>query len=73
MDAISKWERGMIEALYANGMVGGDDFTKQLDSIQAHAEELRIKASSTDLDEVEEELSKAAPYPVTAEANPDGA
>jgi hypothetical protein len=64
----------MREALYANGMIGGDDLTRELESIQTHAVEMRSKLSGADLQVVEEQLGGDAPYPVTAEANPaDGA
>jgi len=70
--SIDAWERGLVESLHANGMIGGDDFTKQLESIRTNAEQLRAKVSGADLEVEEEQLSSDAPYPVTAEANPDG-
>lgn len=69
---ISDWEDGMKRALYSNGMIGGDALSKEVNSIQEHAEALRARLLDTDLAIEEETLAQEAPYPVTAEANPDG-
>lgn len=69
---IDNWERGMKLALYGNGMIGGDDLTKEIDSIQMKADELRALATGADIEEGEEEFTSDAPYPATAEAEPVG-
>lgn len=61
----------MKRSLYSNGMIGGDALSKEVGSIENHAEALRAKLLDTDLDTEEETLSEEAPYPVTAEADPD--
>lgn len=63
----------MIEALHANGMIGGDDFVKEIDSIRERADALRAKITGSDSEVVEEQLGGDAPYPATAEADPVGA
>ncbi len=70
---VATWERGMIEALHANGMIGGDDFTREVESIRDRADALRAKLMGSDIEVVEEQLGGDAPYPATAEAEPDGA
>ena len=63
----------MKNSLYANGMIGGDDLAKELNSINDHAEELRAKVLGSDQPLVEAEFDIEAPYPATAEAEPVGA
>jgi hypothetical protein len=62
----------MKRSLYSNGMIGGDALTNEVNSIEGHAMALRARLLDTDLDIEEDTLSQEAPYPVTAEANPDG-
>jgi hypothetical protein len=69
---VNAWEQGMIQAMHANGMLGGDDFSKQIDSIHDRAEALRGKLLGADPEIEEEQLGVSAPYPATAEAEPDG-
>ena len=62
-------------ALYANGMIGGNDLTREIESIQARSEELRAKLLDSDQVVVEAEFAYEAPLPVPepAEADSDGA
>jgi hypothetical protein len=73
LDIVNEWERGMKEALYANGMIDGKGLSSEITSITEHAEALRAKLLGADLGIEEEQLSEEAPYPVTAEADPDAA
>jgi hypothetical protein len=62
----------MKQALYANGMIGGDDLTREIDSINDRVAELRASALGSDQSVVEAEFDTTAPYPATAEAEPVG-
>ena len=60
-------------ALYGNGMIGGDDLTREIEAISDRADALRAQASGADIDGVEAEFdTESAPYPATAEAEPVG-
>lgn len=73
LEGIDSWERGMKLALYGNGMIGGDDLAKEVDSITSQAEALRAQIAGADLEDGEERFDAEAPYPATAEAEPVGA
>ena len=63
----------MKAALFANGMIGGDSLTKEVQSLTTRAEQLRAGLLDSDQTVVEEEFAWEAPLPATAEAEPDGA
>lgn len=63
----------MKESLYANGMIDGKSLSSEITSITEHAEALRARLLGADLGIEEEQLAEEAPYPVTAEADPDAA
>lgn len=66
------WARGMKAALYSNGMIGGDDLTKEIEHINDRVTELRAATLGSDQPVVEAEFDTSAPYPATAEAEPVG-
>jgi len=60
-------------ALYGNGMIGGDDLTREVEGIHERADQLRAGVTGADLIEVEAEFDTEGPFPATAEAEPVGA
>lgn len=72
LEMIDVDQKNMINALYANGMIGGDAIEKEIRSIQSNYRQIRAKLLGSDLPE-EESLSYEAPYPKGEEAAADAA
>lgn len=60
---IEEDRKGMARALYANGMIGGDDLTKELNSINSRSDELRSQVLGADLDSEAEDYDMEPPMP----------